>query len=65
MDYGKIAKKLREIRGKNTREFMALYLGVSISAIQMYENGERIPRDETKLKYAEYAKDSVENIFFT
>ncbi|MEG0093186.1 MAG: helix-turn-helix transcriptional regulator [Erysipelotrichaceae bacterium] len=65
MNNKKIADKLKEIRGKYSRNYMASFLGVSVSAIQMYENGERIPRDETKLKYAEFAKESVDSIFFT
>ena len=31
----------------------------------MYENGERIPRDETKIKIAAYYGKTVEEIFFT
>lgn len=60
-----IGKRLLEFRGNRTREDVAKIIGVSISAIQMYENGERVPRDEIKLKFANYYNKSVEEIFFT
>lgn len=63
MDY--IAKRLIELRGKRTREEVAKAVGVSVSAISMYENGERIPRDAIKIKFAEYYNTSVQEIFFT
>lgn len=64
MDSIKIGKKLRELRGKNTLNDTASDLGISISALVMYENGNRIPRDEIKLKIAKYYGKSVEEIFF-
>lgn len=60
-----IAEKLIQIRGERSREEVAKAIGVSVSAISMYENGERIPRDDIKVKIAEYYKKSVEEIFFT
>ena len=56
--------KLRELRGNKTREEVAAAVGVSISAIQMYENGGRVPRDETKKKLAELYGVSVQDLFF-
>lgn len=47
-----IAKRLVELRGEETRENVAAAVGVSISAISMYENGERIPRDDVKIRFA-------------
>lgn len=60
----KVAKRLVKLRGKKSREEVANALGVSVSAIAMYENGERIPRDIIKIKIAEYYKKSVQEIFF-
>lgn len=65
MDLVKMAENLIRIRGNLSREEMANVLGVSVSAVQMYENGARIPRDETKLKYAEFSGESIDSIFFT
>lgn len=60
----KVAKKLVSLRGTKTREEVAKAIKVSISAIAMYENGYRMPRDETKIKIADYYGVSVEQIFF-
>ena len=61
-----IGKKLYELRtelGKSRKE-VAKDIGISISTLQMYENGKRIPRDYIKIKLAEYFNTSVQEIFF-
>ena len=60
---GQRIKGLR-LQKKMSMEQMAKTLGTSYSAISMYENGERIPRDEIKIKIAELFGVSVETIFF-
>lgn len=60
----KVAERLQKLRGKRSRDEVAKAIGVSVSAIAMYENGERIPRDGIKLKLAEYYQKSVQEIFF-
>lgn len=59
-----IAEKLIKLRGEKSREEVAKAVGVSVSAISMYENGERVPRDDIKIKLAEYYKRTVQEIFF-
>ncbi|MED1603017.1 helix-turn-helix transcriptional regulator [Alkalihalophilus marmarensis] len=59
-----IANKLRELRGDRTREEVANTVNISVSALQMYENAQRIPRDEIKIKLANYYGVTVESIFF-
>ena len=59
-----VAKRLVILRGKQSRATVANALGVSKSAIAMYEQGKRIPRDDIKVKYAKYFKTTVESIFF-
>ena len=59
-----IAKKLIELRGKRSRETVANACGISVSALAMYEQGERIPRDDIKIKLAKYYNRSVNFIFF-
>ena len=59
-----IAKKLIELRGERSREEVAKAIGVSVSAISMYENGERIPRDDIKIKIAKLYQKTVQEIFF-
>ena len=64
MDSEKIARTLIVLLGDKTRAEVASALGLSVSTIAMYENGERIPRDETKMRIADYYGKSVEEIFF-
>lgn len=59
-----IAERLVKARGNKKREEVASAVGVSLSAIAMYENGERVPRDETKVKLANYYKTTVQALFF-
>ena len=62
----KIGERLRGIRAERgeTTETVAKGIGISTSAITMYETGQRIPRDEIKIKLAEYYGMPVEQIFF-
>ena len=64
MDSEKIAQSLVELRGARPRAEVATALGVSVSALAMYETGARIPRDETKRKIAQYYEKTVEEIFY-
>lgn len=57
--------KLRELRGERSREEIAGAVNVSVSAIAMYENEERSPRDEIKLWLADFFGKTVQEIFFT
>lgn len=67
MDKAKIAERLKTLRASKgkTGEEVAKALGITQSAWAMYEAGERIPRDEIKIKIAKYFKKSVTSIFFT
>lgn len=66
IDSEKIGNRLRRIRAERgeTTEEVAKGIGTSPSAITMYETGQRIPRDEIKIKLAEYYGMPVEEIFF-
>lgn len=59
-----IAEKLIKARGNKRREEVAAEVGVSLSAITMYEIGERVPRDETKIKLAKLYNTTVQELFF-
>lgn len=59
-----VAERLKKARGDKKRKEVASAIGVSLSAITMYENGERIPRDETKIKLAEFYNKTVQELFF-
>ena len=60
-----IAIRLKDLRGNRSKEDVASAVGISYSALSMYEQGKRIPRDDIKLKLAQYYGSSVEDIFFT
>lgn len=64
MDKSRIAKKLIALRGKRTQSTVAQDVGISSSALAMYERGDRIPRDEIKIRLANYYKTTVGNIFY-
>lgn len=64
MDKEKIGRRLRELRGSRDAQAVANTLGISTSALFMYERGERIPRDQIKVKIAQYYGLPVQEIFF-
>lgn len=64
MDAIQIGKKLKELRGNRSIAEVSAILGISKSALYMYETGIRIPRDEVKIKLATYYGVSVSSIFF-
>lgn len=55
---------LRRLRGTTPREVVADAVGISVSALGMYEQGRRTPRDEVKIKLARFFGVGVETIFF-
>ena len=60
-----IGARLVKLRGEKSRAEVAEAVGVSVSALQMYENGERIPRDEIKIRLAGFYEQTVGSIFYT
>lgn len=59
-----IGKKLKALRGNKTQKEVANDLGITKSALAMYERDERVPRDEIKVKIAEYYNESVGSLFY-
>ncbi len=64
MDSKAIGKRLIKLRGDKSRKEVSDALNISCSALSMYENGERIPRDEIKIRIAEYYDTSIEALFY-
>ena len=64
MDYKTIGQRLISLRGNKSLRDVAKDLKISISALSMYENDKRVPRDEVKKQIADYYHTSVEMIFF-
>lgn len=61
MDLG---KRLKSLRGDKSRDKVAQEVGISSSALGMYENNSRIPRDGVKKKLADYYHVTVQQLFF-
>lgn len=59
-----IAEKLRDARGSRARKDVAKAVGISLSALAMYESGYRVPRDEIKVRLANLYGKTVGEIFF-
>ena len=69
MNKNAIANRLVELRGNRSQEEVAKAVNISTSALSMYENGSRVPRDEIKIRLikirlAAFYGKSVQFIFF-
>lgn len=59
-----LGKRLREARGDIPRKEVCENVGISLSALMMYENGERVPRDSIKVKLASFYHKKIEELFY-
>ena len=57
-------EKLKELRGAKTQAAAAKDIGITKSALAMYERNERVPRDEAKVMIANYYGVSIQDLFF-
>ena len=57
-------EKLKELRGNKSQDEIAKAIGITKSSWAMYERNERVPRDEVKIRIADYFHKSVQEIFF-
>ena len=64
MDYAGISQRLIRARGEKSKTEVAKDLGISLSALSMYESCERVPRDEVKELLAKYYGMTVGFLFF-
>ena len=64
MDAKVIGRRLATLRGNRTQDKVSQDTGISRSAYAMYEQGERIPRDEAKKSLAKYYNTTVQALFF-
>lgn len=62
-----IGTKLRALRAakKKSQQQAANDLNITKSALAMYERDERVPRDEVKVRLANYYGESIQNLFYT
>lgn len=61
-----VAERIKEARAEKglTQLELANLCGISISAVQMYEIGQRVPRDSVKVKISEALEKPVQDLFF-
>lgn len=59
-----VGMKLRALRGAKSQSRVAAELGISKSALAMYERDERAPRDEIKVRIADYYNEPVGSLFY-
>lgn len=63
-DQIRMGKILRDLRGSMSLAEVAKKVGVSVSAMCMYESGQRVPRDQVKVALANFYNRPVSYIFF-
>ena len=59
-----IGQKLKDLRKERTLEEVAGKLNISVSALNMYENDNRVPRDEIKIRICDFYGVSVADLFY-
>lgn len=64
LDTMEIGRRLRVLRGKKTLQTVSNETGLGVSALTMYELGQRMPRDEAKIILSEYYGISIDALFF-
>lgn len=57
-------QKLVKLRGSRSQAEVAAAVGISVSALGMYETEQRSPRDEIKIRLADYYQTTVGALFF-
>ncbi len=65
MDKKAIGKRLVKLRAKRSQAEVCKVVGITQQALSAYETGLRMPRDEIKIKLANYYNRTVQYIFFS
>lgn len=63
-DRKSIGSKLVILRGNRSQKEVADSIGISVSALSMYETNNRVPRDSVKIRLADYYNVTVQELFF-
>lgn len=64
MNPKEIGKRLVRLRGSMSQEYVSNSIGISTSALSMYERGERIPRDSIKIRISAFYNEPIQDIFY-
>lgn len=60
----RVSNRLAEARGKRTCKSVAKELGIPYSTMRAYEKGWRRPPDNVKVRFAEYYRMTVQELFY-
>ena len=60
----RVGETLRRLRGDKTLSEVAKEVKISVSSLQMYEAGNRCPRDDVKIRIAKYYGKKVSSVFY-
>lgn len=64
IDRRRMARRLRAARGGRYEADVCQACGISRSALCQYEKGKRIPKDEIKMRLAQYYGVTVQELFY-
>ena len=64
MDAKAVSQRLIDARGEKPQRVVAAAVNISVSALGMYESGQRMPRDDIKERLADYYGTTVGSLFF-
>ena len=61
-----VAERIKNARIEKgcTVDEVAKGCGITVSAVQMYECGQRVPRDSIKIEMAKFFETTVQDLFF-
>lgn len=59
-----VPERLIAARGDRTQQEVADAVGVTRSALGMYETGDRVPRDDIKVRLADYYAIPIQDLFY-
>ncbi len=59
-----VPERLVAARGDRTQQEVADAVGVTRSALGMYETGDRVPRDDIKVRLADFYKMPIQDLFY-
>ena len=59
-----VNERLIAARNGEPKKAVAEACGISLSALTMYELGQRIPRDDVKKRLAQHYKKTVQELFY-
>lgn len=59
-----VPERLIAARGDRTQQEVADAVGVTRSALGMYETGDRVPRDDIKVRLADFYELPIQDLFY-